>query len=484
MFKHNGTWETAPSGTAEGDDVDRKYNELHGDKSDDNTDREDANKSDTDDTEVNPKYVSYNVFDPENGVVKNTIKEPYENYSPVLLETIEFTGDYKKGNSRVFIDGVCEQDGKTSGVIRHYADGETHFVTLNLRGMIGSKTYWKKLDDINNMTNNGTGFHVFKEVRGKLAYQYDRTSVGVGDAYLIYFRGKVQNGTLVELGMEGEYSAFKSSMKCNDFKYTSTAEADKMKNGKYLLERFSVKKGATDTAPIGSPEKYWGLSEKEAIDKYGYYYEPDGTYYAVVNFNSTIDGVRNVTGDLLDKIEIVIPQNMDGVSSDGKTTFQIGTYSYLDYDAETGKLLSDTSKEEECQTEILKVYGNLGEKYYISGNVEWSRPAGVIDYGSITGENEMGIQWHEITKHDGYWQYPVDAPADYTIAHFSDKTRTGIQYFKFSFGGEEFKFSLDGLDYTGALLNFFYLGAIEDNTNEIADILGLVPEDLKGLRTK
>lgn len=477
-------WISAPEGTEAADKLKEKYeketNEINENKN--SSEKSNKNDDDRDIKETETTYMSYDVFDPENGVIKNSFKNPSEEYAPVLLETVRFTGRYHKKTNDDLFNKIAEDGDNVSGLIKHYSgDDNKHFFTLTLTGPTKSLTlwYWEYTSRMTRekTTKNKLSFSTYARVENGKAYNYYWKNSERLETY--NFRGAVNDNKLTKIGFEvSTYAALIMGTFTSDsveYEQESAGKADDY--GKWLFKVFSVENGSLNTSNLGTPSTYWGLDKDESIAQQGAYYDEDGNPHIVMtNWNDiAVKGKRSEYGDVLDKIEISVPQSLKGVSDNGNTKFELLILE--------DKIIDDKTREVIKTDEdlILKVSGNIGTKYYRKGNVVWKNPEGAKTSTANIDGNQSYIGWREIKKVNGLWEIGIEDSASMT-ADFSNSVRTGIDSFEFDFNNETLKFKIEDIDYFGPMLNFFYMGAIEDKTNETAKNLGLLPESLNGLR--
>ncbi len=504
-------WVSAAVGTKEAEKVDKDYQDMVDDFNEHNkpypgtedtdskdtdskdtdskdTDSKDTDSKDTDDDDWDVKetettYMTYDVFEPEKGTIKKSYAKPYEEYKTVLLETVKFSGKYKKTEKTDLYKTLAADGESITGVLKHYSGGDTtHFFTLTLTGPRDSVTLWKymltKEMTSEKTTKNLLRFSIYGRVENGKAYNYyGRKEPNMED---YQFRGAVNDNKLTKIGFEvwETSTTMLGTMTADSVEYEMESAAKSDDYGKWLIKLFSAARGSLNTSMLGMRKEYWGLTKEESITQNGGYYDEDGNQHSVMrNWNNlAIKGTRYEYGKIIDKIEINVPQSLKGISTDGNTKFEMFLMEEKIIDDATDavkKVIDDL---------VLKVSGNSGTKYYRQGDSVWRQPEGMTSsVGGNVGSNQSYTGWREVKKVNGLWELEFVDTASMT-ANFSDKARTGISSFEFNFNDETLKFGLDEIDYVGPLLNFFYMDAINDDTDTIAKALGLFPEDLKGLR--
>lgn len=530
LFKKNGVWDSAPKGSDEADKLDKNYEELKNqgknpaedndykndtkdknnntkdEKTDDKTDSENDKNDENKEDEKLPSEASvvYDVFEPENGVVikEKDIHGKRKEYKPELLETIKFNITYKltsryKSTSQqdaekiVFNElfGKIGDEGDTIDVeFKHYSgEGKVHIFTYKFVGSKGTAVYWEVLSveyqryrsewGVTSMVTdydtpiNGFLFSSSSCIKNGKAYSIRYN----GGGRFFEVRGAVENNKVTDVKLE-YYDEFAEFTTLPGIQYIAENEAAETDGGDFFLKKLSIEAGSTTASPDGVPERYWGLTKEESIEKYGTYYDKEGVRHEPVDLKVTKDELRFNDSDdeIREKIEIRVPRSLKGVSDNNETIFEITLFEGYTYS-------------------LLRVSGNLGEKYYMEGSSVWSnaKPAGVLyadshdevllkrpsDYQSYRG-------WWELKKVDGEWCSVGSSDSGAMSANFSDSARTGIESLDFDFCGETLQCRLSDLDYMGALLNYFYFGALQDDSGEAAKELGLLPKDLEGVRQK
>lgn len=476
-------WISAPEGTEAADKLNEKYEkDIKEQEEEKSSEKSDEKDDDRDVKELDTTYMSYDVFEPENGVIKKSFKTPTEEYTPLLLETITFTGKYRKKTNGDLFNKIIKDGDNVKGVLKHYSgNDDDHFLTLTLTGPEQSLTLWQRMPT-NQMTRekttkNNLRFTIYARVENEKAYNYYWRKTDNLEKYS--FRGAVSDNKLTKIGLEvlTDTALVMGTLTSDSVEYEQESAGKADDYGKWLFKLFSVENGSLNTSNITTPEEYRGLSKEESIAQKGAYYDEDGNPHIVMtNGNDiAIKGVRREYGDVLDKIEINVPQSLKGVSDNGNTKFELLWLEDKTIDDKTREV---TKIDEDL---ILKVSGNISTKYYREGNIVWKNPKGSKTSTANIDGNQAYIGWREIKKVDGLWEIGIEDSASMT-AVFSNSARTGIDSFEFDFNNDTLKCKLEDIDYSGAMLNFFYLGAIEDETNETARNLGLLPESLSGLR--
>ena len=447
------------------------------------TDSKDTDDDDWDVKETETTYMTYDVFEPEKGTIKKSYAKPYEEYKTVLLETVKFSGKYKKTEKTDLYKTLAADGESITGVLKHYSGGDTtHFFTLTLTGPRDSVTLWKymltKEMTSEKTTKNLLRFSIYGRVENGKAYNYYGRKEPNMESYQL--RGAVNDNKLTKIGFEvwETSTTMLGTMTADSVEYEMESAAKSDDYGKWLIKLFSAARGSLNTSMLGMRKEYWGLTKEESITQNGGYYDEDGNQHSVMrNWNNlAIKGTRYEYGKIIDKIEINVPQSLKGISTDGNTKFEMFLMEekIIDDATDTVKKVIDDL--------VLKVSGNSGTKYYRQGDSVWRQPEGMTSsVGGNVGSNQSYTGWREVKKVNGLWELEFVDTASMT-ANFSDKARTGISSFEFNFNDETLKFGLDEIDYVGPLLNFFYMDAINDDTDTIAKALGLFPEDLKGLR--
>lgn len=508
LFIGDGTdgWVSAAVGTKEAEKVDKDYQDMVDDFNEHNkpypgtedtdskdtdskdTDSKDTDSKDTDDDDWDVKetettYMTYDVFEPEKGTIKKSYAKPYEEYKTVLLETVKFSGKYKKTEKTDLYETLAADGESITGVLKHYSGGDTtHFFTLTLTGPRDSVTLWKymltKEMTSEKTTKNLLRFSIYGRVENGKAYNYYGRKEPNMESYQL--RGAVNDNKLTKIGFEvwETSTTMLGTMTADSVEYEMESAAKSDDYGKWLIKLFSAARGSLNTSMLGMRKEYWGLTKEESITQNGGYYDEDGNQHSVMrNWNNlAIKGTRYEYGKIIDKIEINVPQSLKGISTDGNTKFEMFLMEekIIDDATDTVKKVIDDL--------VLKVSGNSGTKYYRQGDSVWRQPEGMTSsVGGNVGSNQSYTGWREIKKVNGLWEIGIEDSASMT-ADFSNSARTGIDSFEFDFNNETLKFKIEDIDYFGPMLNFFYMGAIEDKTNETAKNLGLLPESLNGLR--
>lgn len=217
------------------------------------------------------------------------------------------------------------------------------------------------------------------------------------------------------------------------------------------------------------PESYRGLTKEESLEKYNAYYDADGNWHHRFYYTGTTpNGLRRTT-DAVNKIEFTVPQNMDGVSSDGTTRFTI-------YEIEQTLRFEGKERSRKDTVTILQANGNIGTEYFEIGNTTWRIPKGstVSNFPGLD-ENTSYYGWNEVEEINEKYIETVGrgSEAGSIKIHFADSARTGIESLEFDFDGMHTKMFYDEIDYIGPFFTFFMGYGLDDEWLEAAKRLGL-----------
>lgn len=227
--------------------------------------------------------------------------------------------------------------------------------------------------------------------------------------------------------------------------------------------------GGINTGP-NVQKDYQGLTKEESIEKFSGYYDENQVYHSCSYYTGSRDNIR-YESKLNDKIDFTIYKNFNGISSEQKTNFTLYNLYWAKYDAETGKLKSDR-----IGLTLLRVSGDLGEKWYTDGQTAWHIPEGTTVSGFPHLDSQSAYYgWQEVTEiTDTYIDTIRSDVADITL-HFANEARTGLRSISFHFDGLSCETSLENIDYTGPFLSYFLSNVYGEKWEDMAKAFGLTP---------
>ena len=227
--------------------------------------------------------------------------------------------------------------------------------------------------------------------------------------------------------------------------------------------------GGINTGP-NVQKDYQGLTKEESIEQFSGYYDENEVYHLCSFYTGSRKGTR-YESTLNDKVDFTVYKNFNGISSEQKTNFTLYDVHRARYDMETGKLSSDR-----VGFSLLRVSGNLGEKWFRDGQTAWHITEGTTTSSFPDLDSQSAYYgWQEVVEiTDTYIDNLRTDVADITL-HFANEARTGLRSISFHFDGLSCETSLENIDYTGPFLSYFLPNLYGDRWEDMAKAFGLTP---------